>query len=931
MKPAMCTQSKSRMPRARNISLILPVVLSFISIQNSATCQQIFRSEVPFTDSVKFVEATGDFDGDGKADIAVASAIPAKITVYFCGNGAWPLPSATSSPAILGSLYIFGDLAAGDMNGDGLIDLVMPDNGSIVTFLNSGNGIFNNVVSTPLVSGVLQHMKLLDMNQDGNLDAVALPSNENDFMVVLGTGLGGFAGAPTYATAAGVYVYGLDAGDVNGDGRNDVCIPNTDYYTTGLNGVGGTVVQVFDGIVGIGFLPPYDVTVDKGPEDVAICDMNADGYADIATANNVKSFTLVLTFPNVTVITDYNNTVSLCLGTGGGAFAAPINATIQSGPEHIKAHKLENAPGDMLAVSGQTSNKLQTLTYSGGVLSLRSTFDASAKRISFADVDGDALADVITADHVSSQTIRVFYGNGTGTIDPHYPPSLTLGRNIFALSRGDFNKDGFEDILATASADKTVFLLKGDGLGGFTVGSSIIYNTNWVGETAVADFNNDGNLDYAVSTSDSVGASRSRVVFNYGTGTGSFLPGPSLIISSGFPIQCPIAVADLDGDGDPDVATGGSTWRFCMNNGGGAFSIVSGSSLPFGIYPPDDIAARDLDGDGLPDAVICGSINTTAGKGVYVYHNMGGLVMQQLPQITGVLKPYRVKIADMNQDDIFDLIISDWTNEASGTVHHIYVAAGLGNISFAPPISYPAEMLMYDTAIADFDRNGTVDAVAVEAATTQPRISLLLGNGLGSFNDRRVFITGSSCNAFSVVSGDWNADGACDLTVGGGGFPGDPITPAPVWIYMNQMAPYSNINSYGNGTPACDGRTGMSTNSPATIGDPNFSFTATNAPPASLGLLLVGDSQDLAGTDYFFIGILIHIDPYNSTNLLGFDFVSDAAGTAFLEVGIPNVPSAAGMPFFAQSVWIDNPSLGDTCGSGPYGLHSSRGLEFILQ
>jgi hypothetical protein len=115
------------------------------------------------------------------------------------------------------------------------------------------------------------------------------------------------------------------------------------------------------------------------------------------------------------------------------------------------------------------------------------------------------------------------------------------------------------------------------------------------------------------------------------------------------------------------------------------------------------------------------------------------------------------------------------------------------------------------------------------------------------------------------------------------------------------------------------------------IGTPNFSFTCTNAPRSTLGLVLIGTAADLAGSDPFSLGILFHVDLFTSTTFLGFDCYSDAGGTSLTPPGpIPNNPGLIGSPFVAQGIWLENAGAGLYCSPSPIGLVSSEGIQFVI-
>src|SRR4029434_9526152 len=95
-----------------------------------------------------------------------------------------------------------------------------------------------------------------------------------------------------------------------------------------------------------------------------------------------------------------------------------------------------------------------------------------------------------------------------------------------------------------------------------------------------------------------------------------------------------------------------------------------------------------------------------------------------------------------------------------------------------------------------------------------------------------------------------------------------------------------------------------SASSKAVVGTPDFFLTCTNAPPSSLGLAIVADVQDLAGSDRCGLAVPLHVDMFASTILVGVNAYSTAAGTASAALPIPNVPGLAGQTAYVQMLWV---------------------------
>ena len=121
-------------------------------------------------------------------------------------------------------------VTAGDLNGDGQLDLVVAnslvvDGGSTVSVLvNKGNGTFATRVLYPVSAGP-RAIAAVDLNGDGKLDLAVANAESNSVSVLLGDGDAGFAAPVDHAT--GLKPTSIAAADLNGDGRPDLVITNS--------------------------------------------------------------------------------------------------------------------------------------------------------------------------------------------------------------------------------------------------------------------------------------------------------------------------------------------------------------------------------------------------------------------------------------------------------------------------------------------------------------------------------------------------------------------------------------------------------------------------------------------------------------------------------------------------------------------------------
>ncbi|MEG4083486.1 DUF4347 domain-containing protein [Microcoleus sp. POL10_C6] len=244
--------------------------------------------------------AAGDFNGDGKLDLATAPRFgnnDSRISILFGdGTGSFgpPVPLNTNKPKFT--------VATADFNGDGKLDLVTSNNevtDNISVFLGDGNGSFNSPVnlSAGNLVGRQNHFVVTgDFNGDGKLDLAASNDISENVSVFLGDGTGNFGNATNFAVAS--RVFSLVAGDLNGDGKLDLAMPT-----------GGNKVSVLlgDGTGNFANLSNFTNLETLGGNRIAAADFNADTKLDLATTNLISN--------DVSVLLNTSNTVNFGAAT----------------------------------------------------------------------------------------------------------------------------------------------------------------------------------------------------------------------------------------------------------------------------------------------------------------------------------------------------------------------------------------------------------------------------------------------------------------------------------------------------------------------------------------------------------------------------------------------------------------------------------------
>ncbi|HET9742815.1 MAG TPA: VCBS repeat-containing protein [Terriglobales bacterium] len=241
--------------------------------------------------------AVGDFNGDGHPDLVIANTGTPYLTLLLGdGKGSFR-PSAKSPFATDSHPHVHGVVAA-DFNRDGKLDAVTESWGNNKILLLLGDGAGN--LATPGVpfdvgKRPYERLRTADFNHDGDPDVVTTDLDENAVTILLGDGHGGFRQATGSPFAAGVFPWAVAIGDINKDGNLDLAVLPYDRDIRDPQQLGVSVL-LGDGTGKFRMMSktPLSLSGCRGPDHVAIGDVNGDGHPDIvvscAQSNNLFFF-----------------------------------------------------------------------------------------------------------------------------------------------------------------------------------------------------------------------------------------------------------------------------------------------------------------------------------------------------------------------------------------------------------------------------------------------------------------------------------------------------------------------------------------------------------------------------------------------------------------------------------------------------------------
>ncbi|PYV00917.1 MAG: hypothetical protein DMG26_14635, partial [Acidobacteria bacterium] len=522
--------------------------------------------------------AVGDFNGDGKTDVAIAETYAFSLLVLL-GNGDGTFPKSTTVPVSFHPTLV----VAGDFNHDGKADLAVSSQRfhvpvDIALILGNGDGTFAQPVNVN-VGQTPYDFVIEDFNADGQAD-LALVANSDSVSILLGQGNETFGNRVVFplATGSGPAL----VADFSADGKPDIAVAESGSPTGEVSVMLGKGDGTFQNALNSPLASSAAYSTVSG-------DFNGDGKIDIAA---------------ITSDTSSFSSFYVLLGNGDGTFQSPVSTFPAIGPGIF----LEGLAAGDFNGDGKTDLALVTFNINGTDVGLivyissgDGTFQAAAQystsglfdpplsipSVIAADFNDDHKLDLAVTDG-GNQMVSVFIGNGDGTFrgPAPYPTGLSV---TTTLAAADFNGDGKVDL--AVGGQNGVSILPGNGDG--TFGSDIDTTGFNLGQLTVADFNTDGKPDLGGSIDN---GSLAFVLVNNGDGT--FRTPVTLPVQGSFTV----AAADFNSDGSLDLAV---SLRPAF--GPSAFYVFF-SAPAIGLFPTAlNFGSQSVGSSGSPQTVTLGN------------------------------------------------------------------------------------------------------------------------------------------------------------------------------------------------------------------------------------------------------------------------------------------------------------------------------------
>ncbi len=821
-------------------------------------------------------------------------------------------------------------LAHGDVNGDGSEDLIVRNGGVLFPLLNNGNGEFTLGPPSPMSPESTTNSgpaRLGDVDGDGLLDLVMLAFSGptiQGFHVYHGQ-IGSTFAFPTYV-AGPAQPNAFNLGDFNADGRADIGMASFSAQTAGWIFWNGASFAA-SAFPSLGDAPLVPIAVDytgDGRADLVVPKYDANAVILVPTVAGQPTLGPTLTLPahdgtpggvagdvdgdgDLDVVVAMNDSIDLqvtvLINTGGTLSVGPSSAFANVGFE-VYSEFMEvtdwDGDGDLdigtqtpFNLFGQAKIRAFVLENTTGT-----RFDVIHEApvrtpgwfAGFADLDLDGRSDLLASN-------AILFGDGT--FDLGFGPPFTFV--VLASTIVDFDEDGDLDVL------QPLFAFLNDATGQFgpaidlrpSAGAGFEFRGGVHG-----DFDNDGEPDLLVEKWQPSGSPFIPDVFIEmwrleRDGAGHYVAiGPAA--PAGFLVAGGNGLAgDYDSDGDLDVLASN---LIAVNQGNGFFS----SALPALAGAALDQA--DVDGDGDVDVL------TRSGSSLILHAQQAGGAFTSLTLFSQTGLDDSARFHDLEGDGDVDVVLSTTTSGFPfPDFYTIHLLENVGGGAFAAPITLdpgPVESDVY--GVADVDGDGQLDLLAasetnVGGGTENLAYGLIdvfirIGPGL-SYEPRRTWI-GHRNGAFA----DIDADGDVDVI-------GQDVIRGRRFNHPDA----GRIRQFGAGVAGTGGAVPLlGAQGPAKFGSTTFELRLRRAVGGAVTLFAIGtqeiDVPNAPAPDmHFYVG--------GTTAFFAFALPGVGGQTAAgeLTAPVPVLPVLVGQQFFVQMIHVD--------AGAPFGLSSTNGLE----
>lgn len=738
-------------------------LLDIVSVNSGSNSVAIFRnssnSTISFASRINFNTGTAplsisvaDLDGDGKNDIAVANSGSQNISVLKNSSVGGVITFDTKVDISTGNSP--NNISIADLDLDGKADLLVTNFSSATMSVlknNSSNATISFLPKTDLITESFpRDIALGDFDIDGDIDVIVSHSSAQLAVYKNISSSNSVLLEPRITIATKNPSTFMSVNDMNGDGKPDLAVSSNSDPVLGifknLTNAGSILFDSVFNYTAVGnynFIQTGDLDADGKPDIISI-DFNGVIFLrnKFNEAPTITSFSPVSANPGDSIIITGNKLT----GVTAVSFGNQISDRISVISDKILMAIVGNGAGNTISVSTPYGNAALT----------GFSYNAKPSINSFSPLSGPPGTTVtIKGNNFNSSASGniVFFGAVKATV---ISSSSDTAVTVLVPSGASFSPISLTARSLTSYSSvpfKVTFTGGSNQLNGNDFGTAVSFPTlASPAALALSDYNKDGKADILAACNNGLGVS---VLAN-----GSLSPNPLFLPTNNLPaIREPhtISIADFNGDGNPDFATGNMTAVYAItlfkNNGIGGFdTAVQINNTGLGEF---HLSTGDFDQDGKPDIVVVGGYSSK----VVIFRNTssnGNISFQQTLELAIGGYLFGVAVGDFDGDGKLDIVAG---NSGNGRLTIIRNLSTPGTIILAPKLEF-ASGGQSSITVGDFDEDGKPDIAKLRDSI----VSVFRNTsttGIISFA-ARVNLPAASTGTY-VTCGDVDGDGKVDL------------------------------------------------------------------------------------------------------------------------------------------------------------------------